>query len=197
MDWKGIGYLAIGAIAGAIIGVICTIKAQKPNLVVQQKGSGGNQEKYTWNIGVSNRPSFFGTYFDGESAYDVYAQIRLDKKNGRSFPLYWGNHGEPRVTIEAGKTQQLIIFHYFKDSEGYFLVDQKNEPVAQFKAEKSDFILTLSDRFQRRKELKFTVNYDDTHLGQTPNLSINFPITLRQRIQKIKSGFEVVFSAFK
>jgi len=195
--WSAIAYLVIGAIAGAIISVRYSLRAQRPKLIVSGGGGGGNQTKQTWNINIANRPSFFGQYLDGESARDVHAHIRLDEKKARSYLIHWGNEGDQRVTIEPGKQQSLKLFHWHEGSEGYCIVDNKDEPVARFQNREHKFVLTLRDRLERKTEFRFTVDFDDTHLKNKPSLRIMHPITLRNRIDSIKSGLQELKSAFR
>lgn len=195
--WSAIAYMILGAIFGAIISVKYSLRAHKPKLIISGGGGGGNQQKQTWRISISNRPSFLGQNLDGESARDVHALIRLDEKKSQSYFIYWGHEHNHRVTLEPGQQQSLELFHWHEGSKGYFIVDNNDESVALFQSRELKFILTLRDRLERNYEFHFTVEYDDTHLKNKPRLQIVHPITLKDRIDRIKHGLRDIKSAFR
>ena len=195
--WNAIGYLIMGAIVGAVISVKYSLSAQRPKLVISGHSGGGNQGRQTWGINISNRPSFFGQRLDGESARDVHAHIRLKEKKSQAYFINWRENSARNVTIEPGKQQTLNLFHWQEGSEGYFIVDEKGEPVARFQGRELKFILTLRDRLERKTELRLTVEFDDTHLKDKPKLRIIGPITLHERIELAQGALRELMSAFR
>lgn len=85
--WSAVFYLVAGAILGALISIYLTFKAQRPRLIINGGGGGGNQQRQSWNIGISNRPSFLGIPFNGETAHDVHAHVMLKQKGAAGYLL--------------------------------------------------------------------------------------------------------------
>ncbi len=195
--WSAIIYLVVGAIVGAIISVRYSLSAQRPKLLVTGGGSGGNQQRHSWRISVSNRPTFFGQTLDGESARDVHAHIRLNEQRSQSYGVFWGNQREHRATIEPGEQQSLELFHWESGADGYFIVDGNGDPVARFQNRELEFVVTLRDRLERMTELRFTVEFDDTHLKNTPRLQIIHPTTIQTRLHRARRGVQQFLSAFR
>lgn len=196
--WSAIFYLIAGAIAGAFISIRYSFIAQRPKLIASGGSSGGNQHQYSWSVTISNRPSFFGQNLDGESARDVHAHLQLKERTSQSYMVVWdGQPPEQRATIEPGQKRSLELFHWKEGAEGYFVVDFSGEPVARFQSRELSFLLRLVDRLERVTELHFTVEFDDTHLKNTPRLQIIHPLTLASRLSRAKSGIQRFISAFR
>lgn len=197
-QWSAVFYLVVGALAGAFISIRYSFKAQRPRLIVSGAGSGGNQHQHSWSIAISNRPSFFGQYLDGESARDIHAHLRLKGRSAQSYMVFWdGQPHEHRATIEPGQQRSLRLFHWNDGGGGYFIVDAGGEPVARFQSRELAFELRLVDRLERVTEFRFTVEFDDTHLKNTPRLQIVHPLTLATRLSRAKSGVQRFMSAFR
>jgi len=196
--WSAVFYLAVGALVGAILSIYLTFKAQRPRMIVSGGGGGGNQERQRWNISIMNRPKFLGLLFAGESSRDVHAWIRLREKDARSYPLFWsGQTQQLPVTIEPGQSQSLEVFSWTSGVKGYCIVDHANEPVARFEARDLRFVLRLNDRLGRSTEFPFSVKFDDSHLKNTPQLQIIYPLTIEVRLNMIRSGLRQLLMAFK
>ena len=194
---SGIVYLAAGAIIGAIVSVRYSIKAQRPKLIISGGGSGGNQQHHRWSVSLTNRPSFFGQNLDGEPARDIVAWLRLDEPSAQFHMLYWDGQPQGGVTIEAGQQRSLQLFQWREGAQGYTIVDGSGEPVARFQTRKLRFVLRLNDRLGRMTEFPFTVEFDDTHLKNTPRLTITHPISFSERMRRVKRGVQDIRSAFR
>lgn len=196
--WSSIFWLISGAIAGGIVSVTYTLRALRPKLITSGTQSGGGREHQSWRITILNRPSFLGQHLDGESAREVIVHIQLNEKRARKYPLYWQGNDNPelRITIEPGEKKTLSLFEWSADSEGYYIVDSKGEPVARFQTRENNFILTLRDRLERETQMKFRVAFDDTHLQNAPRLQILYPITLSDRMKRVRDGLSEIKSAF-
>jgi len=191
-------YLVVGAVLGSLISVGYGIRAQRPRLLVSGGGGGGNQDRQRWNIAISNRPSFFGVNLDGEPARDLTAWIRLNETGSPLYMLYWdGVTGEQQATIEAGQQRPLNLFHWRKSEPGYVVVDAAGDPVARFESRNLAFVLRLSDRLGRMTEFQLRVEFDGSHLKQTPRLTIVAPVTTADRIGRIRVGLRFIKSAFR
>lgn len=195
--WSAIIYLLLGAILGALISVHYSLRAQKPRLIISGGGGGGNQHRQTWQLNVSNRPSFLGQALDGDSARDVYPLIRLRDKKSQPYPVFWWPGGEHRVTIEAGEQKPIALFHWFEGSKGYCIIDGTGEPIARFEDRELEYVLILHDLLGRRTKFSFTVEFDDTHLKNAPRLQIIQPTTVRDRFQAVREGVQSILWAFR
>lgn len=182
---------------GGMIGVWFSIKSNKPRLVVRGGGGGGSRGYMTWSITISNRPSFFGQILHGETAHDLRATIRLNHKGAHEYPVYWGSEQKTLETIEPGQQSTLNLFKWADGTDGYHIVDQEGDFIANFQENENRFILTLLDRLERRTEFKFSVGFDDPNIKQVPQLHIGHPLSLDQRIYLVKAGLREFFSAFK
>lgn len=198
-EWSPLTYLFLGVFLGAVVSVSYSLRAKRPKLLITGGGGGGNQQEHKWNITITNRPSFFGIALDGESARDVHAHIRLDERNSQSYFLPWRNlnSSDHRVTIAPGQNQSLELFRWRRESPGYYLVDTNEVPVARFRDRELKFLLTLRDCLERPTEFHLTIEFDDTHLQNTPRLQIIHPITFNERIRRAKGGFKRIASAFR
>jgi hypothetical protein len=195
--WNATIFLVLGAIVGAIISVRYSINANRPKLIITGQGSSGTQASQSWNITITNRPSFFGKSLDGETAREVNALIRLNDRKSTYYTLFWGIQKDYRITIEPGSQQTLELFHWNSGTTGYFVGDNKGEPVAKFQSRELRFILTLRDILDRKTEIKFVADFDDTNLKFHPNLQIILPVTFGIRIDRIKNGIREIISAFR
>ena len=195
--WSAFVYLLLGAIVGAIVSVVYSIRARRPRLLVSGGGGGGSQERYSWRISITNRPAFFGKALDGESARDVHAHIRLDEKRSQSYFLPWGHEAEHRATIDPGQQRSLELFHWQRGTEGYCIVNNNGEAVARFQERELRFVVILRDILERATEFRFTVEFDDTHLKNTPRLQIIHPVTIKDRLSRARGGFGQLVSAFR
>jgi len=193
---KALGYLVIGAIIGSIISVWLSFRAQRQRLIVIGGGSSCNQKTASWSITLSNKPSFLGQALDGESAREVHGHIRLDEKKSQNYPIYWGDEGNNRGTVAPGSHQPIILFHWQEGTEGYSIVNGKSEPIARFQSRELKFILVLIDSLERKSEIPLIVEFDDTHLKNTPRLNIVPPKLFEFRMHQAKEGFRDVFNAF-
>lgn len=195
--WSAVFYLVAGAIVGALISIYLTFKAQRPKLIINGGGSGGNQQRQSWNIGISNRPSFFGIPFNGETAHDVHAHVMLKQKGAAGYLLYWsGAQKEQRATIGPGEQRSLDVFSWNVGTRGYCILDQAGDPVARFESRELKFSLRFHDRLGRTTEFPFTVLFDDTHLKNTPQLQIRHPLSLLTRWHMAKSAMRQLLFAF-
>lgn len=193
---SAIFYWVVGAIMGALISIYLTVKAQRPKLTINGGGSGGDQLRQSWNIGISNRPSFLGIPFNGETAHDVYAHVMLKRKGAPSYLLYWsGPQREQRTTIVPGERVLLDIFSWFPGTRGYCVLDHAGDPVARFESRELKFLLRLNDRLGRATEFPFTVQFDDTHLKNTPQLHISYPLSALIRWNMAKDAMRQLLLA--
>lgn len=191
--WSNLVYLLVGA----IVGVLYSLRAQKPRLIVNGSGGGGRPGKYRWNLTITNRPSFLGRVLDGESARDVSAHIRLAKHRQRSYPIYWDNATERTKTIEPGQAVPLMLFTWEDAESGYFIADETGSAVARFHDPELRFIVSLNDRLGRTSEFRVTVEFDESHLKQTPDLRFVVPVTAIERYYRAKGGAREFLSAFR
>lgn len=194
--WSALVYLVLGAIGGAIISVRYSLAARRPKLIVHGSGAGGDKNRHTWRVSISNFPSFLGQRLDGETAREVYANIRLKEGKSQIYEIYWRGR-ERKTTLEPGKSNSLELFHWKKNEDGYFIIDSSGEPVAKFQDRDHKFILTLRDRLSRKTEFRFSVEFDDTHLKKIPRLQIVYPFTIRKRLKLAADGIDVFWEAFR
>lgn len=200
--WSSFFYLVVGVLLGAIASTVYALRAQSPKLIIVGGGSGGNQDGQQWSIAVSNRPSFFGRYVDGDPARELYAWLRLAEPSSQQFhQVFWegqqpSNHP---ATIEAGQQKSICLFHWRRSEAGFTIVDQVGDPVARFSGGSGTqaFILRLNDRLGRSTEFPLTVRYDDSHLKNTPTLSIVHPLRFKDRMQRVAMGLRQIRMAFK
>lgn len=185
-NWFDIFTLIIGALFGAIISVIYSIRSNRPRLLITGSGSGSSQTSANWRIGIANHPSFFGQRLDGETAYDVHPWLREDQPRSQFHPVCWVGESDHRTTIEPGLRKDIELFHWNKGDSSYHIKDQTGEPVARFSDRELRFVLRLNDRLGRQTEFRFKVNFDATHLKQNPRLSIIYPKSLRQRWHAVR-----------
>jgi len=196
--WGALFYLVVGAVLGAVVSIYISIRAQKPRLIISGGGSGGNQQGQRWSINIMNQPKFFGVPFAGETARDVHAWLRLRERDSSHYMLSWIGQGQQaHAAIEPGQSQSLELFSWIAGGKGYCVVDQSHEPVARFEAPELKFVLRLNDRLGRITEFPFTVKFDDTHLKNTPQLRILYPMSREQRLQMIRSAFHEFLMAFR
>lgn len=195
--WFATAYLLLGAIIGALVSNWYTLKARRPKLIVAGGGGGGNADKHSWQITLSNRPAFLGIPLDGETAHDVQAHIRTVERRSQAYLLFWNNTDSVRVSISPGSSASLRLFHWFKEEDGYNVVDQNGEAVARFTDRSREFEITIFDRLSRRTRFKFHVEFDDTHLKNTPRLSIVHPVSFAERLQNLRKGFRQIGNAFR
>jgi hypothetical protein len=153
--------------------------------------------KCSWSLSIRNRPSFFGQRLNGESANDVHAHVRLKSNRDQSYPVYWDNQRrEVRKTPEPGKTGSLRVFEWEKGGEGFYIADNTGDAVARFKGRHLHFVLVLWDRLERRTEISFSVEFDDTHLKNPPHFQFIYPVTLGQRVDRIRVLGRAFISVF-
>jgi hypothetical protein len=199
--WETILTLIVGAVIGGIIGVRYSLSASRPKLIINGRSGGGGPDRSTWNITIRNRPSFFGQVLDGETARDVRAYIRLNQPRAQNYVVFWWGPGpgqrDHQTTIEPGQQQQLQVFHWQRGTDGYFIVDHNGEPVAKFQGRERRFVLLLLDRLDRRTEIKFIVEFDDTHLQNSPQLRVITPPTMRDRLERMRDGIREFLTAFR
>jgi hypothetical protein len=188
--WSAMLYLVAGAIVGAFISIYLTFKAQRPKLIIRGGSSGSSSEFCNWDIAISNRPSFFGIPFNGETAHDVYASISLRQQREHTYRLYWnGRQRDQSTTIGPGEQKSLNVFNYHGGTRGYCIHDHAGDPVARFESRKLRFELRLRDRLGRTTKHSITVVFDDTHLKRSPQLEIISPMPLLIRWPMIKNAF--------
>lgn len=195
--WGALGYLVIGTIVGAVVSVRYSLRANRPKLIVGGGGGGGSAHQRSCNITIANRPSFLGQPLDGEAARDVRGWIRVRNARQQTYPVVWGPEREYRVTIEAGQSNPLVLFHWKSGRSGFFVVDGNGEPVAAFQSGEHEFVVTLRDRLGRDTEFPFTVDYDDTNLKNPPRLRIRHPIQIRHRLDSMRAGIRKFLYAFR
>lgn len=187
--WSAVFYLFAGAVLGALISIYFTFKAQRPRLTISGEGGGGSQTAQTWNICISNQPSFWGIPFNGETAYELHAHVQLREKGSASYLLTWnGAPREHRATIEPGGQRLLDLFSWSAGTRGYCVLDQAGEPVARFESRELKFVLRFHDRLGRLTTFPFTVLFDDTHLKNSPQVQLQFPISMQTRWNMVKSA---------
>jgi hypothetical protein len=197
-QWSAIFYLVAGAVAGSFISIRYSFKAQRPRLIVSGGGAGGSQNQHSWSITISNRPSFFGQNVDGAPARDVHAHLQPKERSSQSYMVFWdGQPNEPRANIEPGQQRSLRLFHWREGAGGYYIVDSTGEPVARFQSRELRFVLRLIDRLDRVTEFPLIVEFDDTHLKNTPRLQILPPLSLANRLNRAKGGIQRFLSAFR
>ena len=194
---SAITYLIIGGIFGAGLGVLFSAKARKPKLTINGGGGGGNVDRHTWNITILNRPSFLGCSIDGESAREVHASIRLIESKKQSYPVFWIPGYDRQTTIEAGQRKSLVLFHCLKESDGYCIVDDNQDPVTIFQEKELKFVLSLVDRLNRKTFFNIRVLFDNTHLKNPPSLRIITPTSLHVRMAIARGAIRNFFSAFR
>lgn len=195
--WGATLYLVLGAVIGALVSVSYSLRAHRPKLIISGGGGGGTANRRSWHITIANRPSFLNKPLDGESARDVHANLRADEAKSQSYTVYWGGQREDRATIEPGQSRPLELFHWERGVGGYCVVDASGEPVARFQDRERKFMLTLNDRLGRRTSFFFSVEFDDTHLKNSPRLNIRHPMTLRRRWQIARGGLQELAAAFR
>ena len=197
-SWSAVFYLIVGAILGALVSIYFTVRTQKPRLIIGGGGSGSNQQGQRWTISITNRPTFLGVPFAGETARDLHAWLRLKQRESSNYPLFWTTPRQPLlVTIEPGQSQSLDLFSWTSDRRGsYCVLDQSGEPVAKFDTPKLDFVLLLNDRLGRMTEFAFAVKFDDSHLKNLPQLQIVYPLSLEMRTRMVKDALRQVLRAF-
>jgi len=88
---------------------------------------------------------------------------------------FWGTSREHHKTIEPGQNASLTLFMWKKGTPGYYIVDAGGEAIARFQDRERKFVLTLRDRLGRMTTFRFRVEFDDTHLKNTPQLEIVQP----------------------
>ncbi|WP_158885181.1 hypothetical protein [Rhodanobacter sp. L36] len=188
--------LVIGAVVGATLSTLLSIRSNRPRLIISGGGGGGTSALQGWNITILNKPAFLGIPFAGEAAKDVSAWLRQKARNV-SYPLLWDGLGAgQRATIDAGQTQSLQLFAWFSTTRGkYFLLDHAAQPVAEFDAAELKFVLRLVDRFSRSSEFSFIVKFDDSSLQNPPQLSIVHPMLFSNRVQRIRRGLHLIRTA--
>ena len=199
--WNTIITLIVGAVIGGIIGVRYSLSASRPKLMITGGGGGGDADRSAKYITISNTPSFLGQVLDGETARDVRAYIRLKQPRAQHYMVFWWGPAqgqrEPQTTIEPGQRQQLQVFHWQRGTDGYLIVDHNGEPVAKFQGRELRFVLLLLDRLQRRTEIEFIVDFDDTHLKNSPKINIITPPTMRDRLERMRDGIREFLTAFR
>lgn len=124
-----------GIILG-VFGVIMTIKANKPRLIISGGDGGSSKDKQHWSITISNSPKFLGFPLDGASAQNVRAYIEL-MSSKELYAVYWSdqpnNKLENKISISPGQQQILKLFFWNKDTKGYYIVNETGEPISYFK----------------------------------------------------------------
>jgi hypothetical protein len=197
--WSSFFYLVVGALLGAFVSILLTVKAQRPRLIICGAGSGSSSQGQRWSLSILNRPAFIGVPFAGETARDVHAWLTLRERDSSSYMLYWNNgqQKDSAATIEPGQPQTVEVFSSFPGTRGYCVLDQAGEAVARFDARELRFVLRLNDRLGRMTELPLTVKFDESHLKNQPQLQIFPPLYLETRLQMVKSGLRQLLTAVR
>jgi hypothetical protein len=191
-----VAYMIIGAVIGAMLGTLSSLKANRPRLIINSIGGGSNQQERIWNMRIENRPSFLGIRLHGETAKEVRAYIRIAKKDSEYFSIYWGPNYDMYVNIEAGQSQYLNLFHWEPGWNGFYILEKSRERIANFIKGEYYFILRFIDRLDRISEIKIKVKYDDTNLKNGPNLQIIPRKSIQYRFMLLRNGFQKIFHAF-
>lgn len=197
--WSAFIYLLLGAMLGALVSIYATVRAQRPRLIISGHGSGGSRDRHHWSINIANRPTFLGIAFVGEAARDLQPWIRLAERDSRFYHLQWANPQAPQqpIMLEPGQSHSISLFSWQAGTRGYCIVDASGEPVARFEARQLRFILRINDRLGRMKELSFTVQFDDSHLKNAPQLRLLVPPSLEERGHMFRNGLRELLSAFR
>jgi hypothetical protein len=188
--WSSIFYLVVGVVLGAVVSIYLTFRAQRPNLqVVGTGGGGGEQDGCHWSVTIMNRPSFFGTPLQGETAKEIVPWLQPKQRKSTSYPLYWyASPPSNRIDVEPGQQFSLPLFFWTKALSGYCVCDSNRVPIAKFTDRNRKFTLAFNDRLGRTSKTTLIVNFDDSNLQTPPQLQIIYPLTFEARGIYIRSG---------
>ena len=189
--WSGLIFLIVGAVFGAFVSIYFTMRVTRPRLIVEGGGSGGNAATHTWNIQVINRPTFLGAPLTGETARNVNAWLRPTNRPSTAYLLQWAETPPTHeATIEPGQSRSLLAFSWSATHRGaYSVLDRDGEAVARFDAAVTKFSLQLNDHLGRQTFIRFTVEFDDSHLKNSPQTRMRFPMSPRTRYHMFKGAF--------
>lgn len=149
-------------------------------------------------MNISNRPTFLGLPFRGETAEELRASLQLRGRGDNHYGLFWGpEHRETVLTIEPGKTHHLRLFGWKNGTRGYCVFDQTGDPIVRFDDRELKMEIRLADRLGRSTILPIKVVFDDSHLKAPPQLLIVTPIDIRTRLAMLKSGLQQIRRAFQ
>lgn len=198
--WSPLLYLILGAVVGAFLSIRYSIRANRPQLVIDGTGGRGVGGLATWSVAIANRPSFLGQRLAGETAHEVRATLHVKNRPARHHFLFWEGAAfalEPRATIEAGQRRQLRLFYHSPGESGFFVGNERGEPLARFSATEKEFVVRLYDRLDRVSSLSFRVEYDDSHLRNPAEMDFHFPLSASLRHARIKDGLSQIRAAFR
>lgn len=184
---------------GGFLGVYLTIFFNRPRLVLLGQGSGSTtSDTYYWAVNVANRPTFFGIPLSGETALDLTVSVTLDVAGGAGHMLFWPDRTDDhRITLGPGIDRELRIFYWFRGTDGYCVVDGQQNAVSCYRDREASFVLRFDDRFNRTRVIPFKVTYDGSRLNAAPNLQLQFPRTLADRVEDLRNACSAFRNAFR